>query len=201
MKNTIRGFVMTLSIFLILGGGIVMAAPLDNDTLTVLGQRILPGTLSLKAPADVDLPDVTVSSQIENTTVTALDFQVDDARGTKVPPGWSATVTMTKLASLADATTNLPFIDPIDETSAVYSLTPLSLVSYNGAGLTNVALGSAEDLVEAGTTGVSTAKTVMTAASTSGNGRFECDLQIDVAVPANSVTAEDYSSTLTFTVA
>ena len=175
-----------------------MAAPLNNDYYTNVLQKVKQGALTLKAPADVVLPDVTVSSQVEATNVTALDFEVDDARGYKVPHGWSATVTMGKLASATQGT-DIPFVDPVT-TNKDYKLTPTNKLAYNGAVVTEVVLGSAEELVENGTSGVSNAKTVMTAAAGGGKGRFGCDVVIDLKVPANTTAADDYTSDLTFTV-
>jgi len=172
--------------------------PLNNDSTTVVLQKIKPGTLTIQAPADILLPDVYVSSQVEPVDVTAEDFLVDDSRGTKAPAGWSFTVTMGKLASSTEGT-DIPFIDTVASHND-YKITPLALVQYNGASLTGVTLGSSTELTEVGTTGISAPKTVVTAAATSGKGRFGCDVKLDLNVPANSTAADDYTSTMTFTV-
>ena len=95
--------------------------------------------------------------------------------------------------------TDIPFIDTVASHND-YKITPLALVQYNGASLTGVTLGSSTELTEVGTTGISAPKTVVTAAATSGKGRFGCDVKLDLNVPANSTAADDYTSTMTFTV-
>lgn len=179
---------------------VVMAAPLTGDAATMVTQRVHAGVLTLQAPGDVDMGTITVSTQVESTTATAENFMVDDARGKKNPAGWSAVVTMTNFSGTADdaTTVTIPFVDTVAAHNN-YTLSPLNLVEYNGAD-PGVVLGSAEELTESTTAGLSNPKTVMTAAAGEGQGRYGSDMQIDLRVPANSAAA-DYTSTMTFTVA
>ncbi len=167
---------------------------------TLVKQLVKAGNLTLKAPAQVTLDDIYVSGQVVTNTGTATDFYVDDARGHKTPPGWTATVTLSRLTD--GAATYIPFIDTVSTENLngkVYKLTPSDLTALYGANGTGVTKGSALELVEDGTTGVSTAITVMAAASEKGRGMFKNDIGIQVKVPANT-PASDYSSTMTFTV-
>jgi len=176
----------------------VFSASLNGDSSTAVTQKIKPGSLRLQAPADVFLPEVSVSTEVQITAVTALDFLVEDARGYKPPVGWSATVTMSKLAS-ASTNSEIPFIDPASGYND-YKLTPTDLVAYSSASVEGVTLGAAEELGESGTSGISQPKTVMVAAPGFGKGRFGCDFGIELKIPADSYAAEDYVSTLTFTI-
>jgi hypothetical protein len=176
----------------------VFAASLSDDPSTAVMQKIKPGSLKLQAPTDVFLPEVSVSTEVQTTAVTALDFLVEDARGYKPPVGWSATVTMSKLAS-AGTNSEIPFLDPVSGHND-YKLTPKDLVAYSSASVEGVTLGAAEELAESGTSGVSQPKTVMVAAPGFGRGRLGCDLEVELKIPADSYAAEDYVSTLTFTV-
>lgn len=180
--------------------GVAMAAPVTGDNTTVVTTRINGGTLTIQAPADVVLPAVSASTQVEASTVTATDFKVDDARGTKTPAGWTVTATMSKLKSIADSTTSIPFVDVNSSNANDYKLTPQNLQQSNNASLTGVTLGSADELIENDTTGISNPKTIVSSSSTHGNGRYSNDIKIDLKVPANSVAADDYSSTVTFTI-
>lgn len=199
MKKKLQIFALLLAWCLTFSfTGVAFATPLDNDSSTVVLQKVKPGVLTIKAPGDVALPDVTVSSQVETTSIVAEGFQLDDARGTKVPAGWTVTATMGKLASSSQGT-SIPFIDPVTAENN-YMFTPQNLVSYGGASTTGVTVGAAEDLVEVDATGVSAAKTIMAATATNGKGRFECDIQIDLKVPANTTAADDYTNTVNITV-
>lgn len=210
MNKIIKAMAVT-GVALMSVSSVAFAAPLDDVRSAKVFQKVKNGAITLKAPGtwneeldryEISLPDVTVSSQVESTSVVAPDFRVDDARGAKTPAGWTATVTMSKLASVADPTTNIPFVDPIT-THNDYTLTMEELDAYNGASLTGVSLGAsgtAQELLENGSTGTSLPVTVMSATAGNGKGQFSSNIKIDLKVPANSVAADDYTSTLTFTV-
>jgi len=179
--------------------GIILAAPLPNDPTTLVTQKIKGGNLTLQAPADVDLGQVDVSSQVTNVTGDATNFLVDDARGNKVAPGWTATLTMSRLTDSIDPTTFIPFVDTVASQN-VYTLTPKNLQVYHGANLADVTLGSVTELADTDNNGTSDAVNVMSAASTMGRGRFGSDIGIGLKIPANSVASDNYQSTMTFTV-
>lgn len=179
---------------------VAMGAPVSGDNSTVVTQKINAGTLTIQAPVDVELPAVTASTQVETTNVTATDLLVDDARGNKSPAGWTLTATMSKLTSAADPEVFIPFVDVNNSNANDYKLTPQNLQQHNNASLTGVSLGSAEELGENGSTGVSNPKNIVSAVATKGKGRFSNDIKIDLKVPANSVAAQDYTSTVTFTI-
>lgn len=202
MKKIIKAIGLTMVTFATVAG-VAMAGPLDNDSLTKVAQKIKPGALTLKAPADVDLGEITASSEVVPVTGEAVDFQVDDARGNKNPVGWDATVTMSRLTDTGDATTYVPFDDPNDPnpaTNKVYELTPNDKAAYYGADVNDITLGAATELLDTDSDGVSDAVAVMSAAAGAGKGRFESDMTIDLQVPANSVASDFYESTMTFTV-
>lgn len=196
------------SIGLLLQPVTAWAAPLDNDAASVIGQNVIAGALTMKAPADMDLPDVTVLTEDQYVGYAAAgdvsggdkgntsaeydeleNLKVDDARGEKSPSGWSATLTASDFSDGAGSSIDLTNI----------SMAPNDKEAFNSADVADVVLGSEEQLADTDDDGTSDAKTVATAAATKGRGRFQLDVGFRMLVPANS-DAADYSSTFTFTV-
>ncbi|HUV71557.1 MAG TPA: hypothetical protein VMW25_00975 [Clostridia bacterium] len=175
----------------------VKAANLNGDQNTIVVQKIKTGALLLQAPADVVLPEVFVSSEAQTSSTVASDFLVEDNRGNNPPVGWSATVTMTKLVSSSNGS-EIPFVDPLTGNDN-YRLIPQNMVAYKQASTEGVSLGAAEELQAAGN-GISLPKTVMVASPGYGEGRLGCDIKIEITIPAGSHAADDYTSTMTFTV-
>jgi hypothetical protein len=199
MNKFAKALVLGLVVYLTLVPS-VAAAPLVEDSDTVITQIISAGALTIKAPLDVELPAVTVSSEVEDTNITAEDFLVDDARGLKPlsQPGWTFNATMSKLTDGAGSEIPFEDVNSTRENKLVYKLSPLNLVAYNNANLEGVNTGLSESLVEAGTSGVSEPKMIMSATTGAGKGRYGCDVKIDLQIPANSDAAE-YESTMIFT--
>lgn len=174
----------------------VVGAALNNDATTLVQQGINAGALTLEAPVDVTLADITVSSAEQSVTGEAQDWKVDDARGHKPAdvPGWSLTVTAT---DLSDA-----HLSPLETSSiAVTNLTvtPNDPQAFFAADVNDMSLGGATIMADSNSDGTSDAATVATAAVTEGRGRFQGDTTIDWVIPSNS-DATTYRSTMTFTV-
>ncbi len=167
--------------------GLTLAAPLNNDTITKITQKLLPGSLTFQAPADVVLPDITVSTDQQTVSGTATAWKVDDARGHKPSqaPGWSLTMTST---DLSDGDPTEPSTIPVTG----LTITPTNLVANSG-NVTGVSLGGSYTF--ASTTDQAT---IATASTGAGRGQFQGDINFSWIIPANS-DAATYQATWTFT--
>jgi len=165
---------------------IAVAAPLNNDTITKITQRLVAGSLTFQAPADVALPDITVSTDQQTVTGTASEWKVDDARGHKPSqaPGWSLTMTSTNLSDGAQEESVIPVTG--------LTITPTNLTANSGS-LNGVSLGSSHTF-----SSTSDQATIATATSTHGRGNFQGDIDFSWIIPANS-DAATYQATWTFT--
>ncbi len=198
-----------------------VGGPLGDDPTSVIGQLVNAGALTIEAPADMTMPQITVLTNAQtvgyqngdslsgnvgnNGTAPNIykeleDFKVDDARGNKNDPGWSATVTATDFSDggTPESVIDLTNIKLYPNDNEVFK--DGAYVSEDfpvSAG--DISLGSEEQLADAEDDGVSDAKTVATAASGNGRGRFQMDVGFQLEVPPNP-DATNYSSTFTFTI-
>ena len=194
MKNIVKRIVAA-GVGLGLLASPVMAAPLNNDDATVFQQGILAGALTLQAPADVTLADITVSSEQQAVEGEMADWKVDDARGHKPAaiPGWSLTMTASDLTDTHLAPGEVSNIDVTNLT-----VTPNDAQAFFSADVADMSLGGATALLDTGDDGTSDAATIATAAALYGRGRFQGDVSMDWVIPANS-DATTYRSTMTYT--
>ena len=194
MKNIVKRIVAA-GVGLGLLASPVMAAPLNNDDATVFQQGILAGALTLQAPADVTLADITVSSEQQAVEGEMADWKVDDARGHKPAaiPGWSLTMTASDLTDTHLAPEEVSNIDVTNLT-----VTPNDAQAFFSADVADMSLGGATALLDTGDDGTSDAATIATAAALYGRGRFQGDVEMDWIIPANS-DATTYRSTMTYT--
>ncbi len=176
--------------------GLAFAGALNDDDTTLVSQGINAGALTMQAPADVTLPDITVSSEQQAVTGEMADWKVDDARGHKpaAVPGWSLTMTASDLSDAHLSPTETSSIDVTNLT-----VTPNDGEAFFGAVVGDLSLGSATVMADADDNGTSDAVTVGTAPVTKGRGRFQGDVSMDWVIPANS-DSTTYRSTMTFTV-
>ena len=183
----------------------VAQQPLSNDSATQVAQKILVGALTIEAPSDVSLPDLTVNTDKQLTSGELTDFKVNDARGHKASaqPGWTVTATMTNLSDGAAEVSMIPFsYDYGTGAEPNYTMTMHSPVAYFTADVSDVVLGdtgTAQKLVDTNVDGTSDAFNILSAAATLGRGLFDVDMTFDLQVPPNSDVA-NYSSTVTYTI-
>jgi len=181
----------------------VLAGALNDDVTTVVNQGVNAGALTMQAPDDVTMDDVTVSSESQTVgggafsgdgaSNEANNWKVDDARGHKptLRPGWSLTVVAD---DFSDGDAEESVIDVTNLTT-----TPNDAEAFFSAVVGEMSLGSAAAFADADDNGTSDANTVATAAAQNGRGRFQGDLGLTLVVPANT-DAVDYSTTLTYTI-
>ena len=181
----------------------VLAVVLNDDVTTVVNQGVNAGVLSMQAPDDVTMDDVTVDSNTQTVgggsftgdgaTNEANNWKVDDARGHKLSlrPGWDLTVVA---EDFSDGAGEESVIDVTNLTT-----TPNDPQAFYGAVVGEMDLGAAAAFTDADNDGTSDANTVATANATEGRGRFQGDLGLTLVVPANT-DAADYSTTLTYTI-
>ena len=179
--------VIASGVFIFATAAVVVAAPLNNDTITKITQKLLPGSLTFQAPTDVALPDITVSTDQQTVSDTVTGWKVDDARGHKPSqaPGWSLTMTST---DLSDGDNTEPSTIPVTG----LTITPANLVANSGS-VTNVSLGGSHTF-----TSTTEQATIATASTGAGRGQFQGNIAFDWIIPANS-DAATYQATWTFT--
>lgn len=155
---------------------ISVATPAAADSQTTAVAAVEAGALSISAPTALTLgsaaPGTTGSATLEGVVVT------DDRAGTD---GWVASVTVTDFSS-----------------ASVDRQLPASALTY--APGQAVVTGTAT-LTPSTVTGSTTAAAVQTAAAVSGNNTATWDATVGLAVPADALAADDYTATITQSVA
>ncbi len=205
MTKTIKKLIATGSSLVLLANAAspILAVALNDDVTTVVNQGVNAGALTMQAPDDVTMDDVTVSSDTQTVgggafsgdgdSNEANNWKVDDARGHKptLRPGWSLTVVAD---DFSDGDAEESVIDVTNLTT-----TPNDAEAFFSANVADMSLGGAAAFTDADDDGTSDANSVASAPATKGRGRFQGDVGLTLVVPANT-DAVEYSTTLTYTV-
>lgn len=164
--------------------------------------KVKAASLTISAPAQVDMGEITVDVEDQTVTGVISDIVVTDLRGKKTPLGWSATVTATEFLEETDRTLKIPFTKmtlevPSPAQGAAAANSHFSVRAGDPADITF--FSTTRGFPDADNDGTSDPISLMSAPSGHGAGRYSLSVVLKLLVPAFQ-PAGTYSAVLTETV-
>lgn len=158
--------------------------------------------LTISAPAQVDMGEISVDVQDQTVTGLISDIVVTDLRGKKTSLGWSATVTATEFLEETDRALKIPFTRmtlevPSPAQSGAAANSHFAVSAGDAADVTFFA--ATRGFSDADNDGTSDPVSLMSAPASHGAGRYSLSVMLKLLVPAFQ-PAGSYSAVLTETV-
>lgn len=170
-----KPLLLTFALETALVAAVTFSAQAANAADTTVTATVAAGGLTITAPTTLNLGSITPG---EAGTATLTGVKVTDARA--ATGGWLASVEISNFTS-ATTTTTIPAAD------ATY--TPTAAVTTGTASVAPATITGGA------------AATVQTATAVSGNNTATWDGALSLAVPADALAANDYTATITHSVA